>query len=127
MGHRRFFRILDNGGFWLDGEDRKLAVDRGELYLVSYQRLSVYYLQRRIKNYKIRPKHHYFACRILLRIQAWGLNYRKVHCFMDEDYMGRIAKIVRCTSGLTTSLRTIQRWILFIAQRWHEMATGALL
>ncbi len=59
---------------------------------------------------------------ILRQIEASGVNPRHTHCFMDEDYMGRVARLAKHTPGTNTSLRTVQRWLLFLAQRWEALA-----
>jgi hypothetical protein len=117
-----FFHCLDHGSRWLTYEEQQRALQSGRLYLQTYQHLASDYLRRRIPNYKIRPKAHYFDHQILTQIEASGLNPRHVHCFGDEDFMGCVTKIAKRTSSQTTSLRTLQRWLLFVGQRWDQFA-----
>jgi hypothetical protein len=117
-----FCQCLDRAGKWLSDDETKRALSSGTLYLTSYQALAAANLIRRRCNYKVRPKLHYFAHQILRQIETSRLNPRHLHCFGDEDFIGRIARLAKLTSGQTTSLRTLQRYLLYIALRWEHLS-----
>ena len=119
-----FFHCLDHAGKWLNFMEQKHALHCGNLYLASYHQLAVLNFDRRRLNYKVRPKCHYFCHQILGQIEGSALNPRHVHCFADEDFMGRVAKLAKRTPGLNTSMRTTQRWLLYLAQRWHQVSSA---
>ena len=71
--------------------------------------------------WRIRPKLHYF-CHLLDRMSASSLNPRTVHTFMDETFVGIIARVAKHCSSQSTSLRALQRWTLLVSVRWHALA-----
>jgi len=119
-----FFYICDHSGRWFTDSEAAEVVAAGSLYLDCYQRLAFKFSQDGCFTYKVRPKHHYFACRILLNILASHVNPRYVHCFADEDFVGRIARLAKATCSKTVSLRVLQRWLLYLAQRWEIFEHG---
>eukprot|EP00969_Alexandrium_andersonii_P365251 15465807-Alexandrium_andersonii.AAC.1 len=40
--------------------------------------------------------------------------------FGDEDFMGKVTRVASATHGLTTMLRTLQRYMTFMAKRMHK-------
>ncbi len=116
-----FFHVLDQSGRWMTPEQQKLALRCGNLYLLSYQALATVNQNARRYNYKVRPKQHYFSCGLLTQIEASFLNPRFTHCFLDEDFMGRISRLAKHSPGRSTTYRTIQRWVLFMSQRWEQL------
>ena len=116
-----FFDTLDCSSTWMTEDQTRRALRLGALYQLSYQELASRNLQRGRLNYKLRPKQHYFACQLLGQIEQCSLNPRCTHTFCDEDYMGRVATLASKTSGRNASLRTLQRWLMYIAQRWEQL------
>ena len=47
-----------------------------------------------------------------------GWNPRMNHTFMDEDYMGKLSRMGRICHKKTVTTRLLQRYLLFVAQRW---------
>ena len=119
-----FHYICDHNPRWFSHEIVAKVLTRGHMYLECYQRLSYNMERSGIFNYHMCPKHHFFDCRILGAISASAINPRYTHCFLDEDFVGRVARIVRATCSKSCSLRALQRWLLYLGQRWHNLETG---
>ena len=64
--------------------------------------------------YKIRPKVHILHCQILLRLEAGSrFNPRYGSCFIEEDLVGQVVRLVKqSVHSNTVSRRTLQRWCL---------------
>ena len=106
-------------------EEVRRALAAGDTYLAAFQYKAAAYQAENRPNWKVRPKLHYFGHQILGQIAASALNPRHVHCFSDEDMVGKIARIAKATHSSKTSLRTLQRWALLIAKRWDDIRAEA--
>ena len=91
----------------------------GKAYLYAYQKLACISLDRGEFEWKIRPKHHYF-CHLLEQVESSSANPRFTQCFIDEDFVGRMAKLAKACKPQTASLRVLQRWLLMVASRWYN-------
>ena len=93
-----------------------------EAYLTCYNALAVeaYNAQPRKYLYKISPKFH-------AGTHAYDsmVNPRFVHCYADEDMVGRLKKIYSNCHGATASRRALERYALVVCMRWwaalHEL------
>eukprot|EP00969_Alexandrium_andersonii_P088750 3916320-Alexandrium_andersonii.AAC.1 len=102
-----FLHVLDVGGTYLSAELRDRAVYAAAAFLKCYQQLACNMLARGMRLYKLRPKLHYF-CHQVDVIRRSGLNVRKVQCYIDEGFIGRICSVASSTDARTVMLRTIQ-------------------
>ena len=118
-GLSEFFHVLDRGGRWLTSGEIRRAQYAGYLHLISYQRLAVIAFSKGECLWKVRPKMHYNTHHID-DIAKHGTNPRFRHCFLDEDFMGKLARLGKHCSKKTVSRRLLQRYLLFISQRWDR-------
>mgnify|MGYP001820215750 CR=1 FL=1 len=90
----------------------------GRVFLRAYLRLGAEALAARRPRFKLRPKFHQFHCWIVLRLaRGSSLNPRIASCFMEEDFIGQVAGIVKRSPHPTTvGLRCLQRWLLLVNQ-----------
>lgn len=110
--------VLDRAGLWLTDEEQANAYRYGRLFLLSYQYLASANLLQGVCNYKIRPKSHSIQ-HVIDRHLSSKENPRFHNCFMDEDFMGKIARLCRhCHGGDTMTTRAMQRYLLHMAHRW---------
>ena len=59
--------------------------------------------------------------------QAYMGNPRRVHCYSDEDMVGKMKRIyIRC-HGITAPHRSLQRYALLQNMRWRQLALAAPL
>lgn len=118
--------ILDQEDLIMDQGMVHKAIRAAQLFLDSYQWLAAHAVDQGACLWKLRPKHHYYGhmCRTMARDR---INPRKMSCFLAEDFVGKIAKLTRATNRRTAGLRVLQRFLLYLSQRWQRRAeSGAL-
>jgi hypothetical protein len=103
--------------------DRHLSADAAEdlangmeKALLMYNRLAVTALQQGRLLWKTLPKHHALTH---IGYDGYGTNPRAVHCYADEDMVGRMKNIYVKCHGATAPARGLQRYLLLIGLRWH--------
>eukprot|EP00969_Alexandrium_andersonii_P297494 13148242-Alexandrium_andersonii.AAC.1 len=69
-------------------------------------------------NYKLVPKHHYWDH--ILEDLASGENPRWLHCFQDEDFMGKVTKVCGHCHRASCVGRSLQRYRLHMFRRWDQ-------
>ncbi len=72
--------------------------------------------------WRLRPKLH--AC-THIGFDHMGTNPRWVHCYADEDMVGRMKKLHKQIHGATASSRALQRYMIEVGQRWARSAAEA--
>ena len=117
--YNHWFAIIDSAHRVLTVEQAEESFKAGVLFYHSYARLNVEAVTvRDLMLYQIIPKHHYAWHQIeFLRINR--MNPKHHHCFMDEDFVGRIANLASRTSSRTVITRCMQRYLLCMAIQWE--------
>ena len=98
----------------------KVVANHLQTHLLSWQHLAAQCQMRKLRLYKMRPKHHYLD-HIARDVARTSLNPRKtMTCFNDESFLGCLKKIgIRChAANMMESL--LQRYILFLSLRWND-------
>ena len=72
--------------------------------------------------WRIRPKLH--AC-THIGFDHGGTNPRFVHCYADEDMVGRMKRLYKKCHGASASYRALQRYQIMVGQRWARVAAAA--
>jgi hypothetical protein len=92
--------------------------------LLMYNALAVEAFKYGRMLWKLIPKHHALTH---IAYDGHGTNPRAVHCYADEDMVGRMKKIyIRC-HGSTAPLRSIQRYMILVGVRWHGIVWPRLI
>jgi hypothetical protein len=112
-----FCFVLDGASLILKPCEVRRARRAGSLFLCSYQYMSAEALRNQIRLWKIKPKMHYF-CHVLDSLGDLP-NPRHVECFTDESYLGKVKALGQKCHGATISKRILQRYIIYLAIRWH--------
>jgi hypothetical protein len=114
-GLAEFLHTLDRAGRWMLDSEVARATRGGYAFLDTYLWLSTLSLSRAL--YKVTPKFHYLTHHIDdLRS---GANPRFQHVFLDEDFMGKLRRLGSKCHRRLAPLRMLQRWSLFMANRWQ--------
>ena len=131
-GARRaiLFRKLVQADRLLADNDRFLTPASADAYgslvetaLAVYLQLSLEARAAGIRLWPITPKFH--AMQHIAYDQAWMGNPRRVHCYSDEDMVGKMKRIyIRC-HGVTAPHRSLQRYALLQNMRWRRLASAA--
>jgi hypothetical protein len=85
--------------------------------LLMYNALAANAFEQGRQLWKFIPKHHALTH---IAYDGHGTNPRAVHCYADEDMVGRMKKIYVKCHGRTAPFRSIQRYIILVGQRWHQ-------
>ena len=110
---------------WLDRGSKNIILNAGNHFLQASSQLAVLNFRLRKNFFPITPKHH-MMYHVLKTIQwqgdicAYAWNPLSEFCAMDEDFIGRIAKISRNVSPRTTCLRVVQRYLLYCRSMWFD-------
>ena len=118
-GLAEFTHCLSIGGRWLPDDLRRRAGHALQVYLMCYQVLAGEALAAQRFMWKVRPKHHYL-CHLeeLVSHHGWNPSYNQ--CLKQEDFCGRVARLAANTHGETVMLRTLERYLVASAAKWHE-------
>lgn len=117
--------ILDLAGRRMMPHEIREAQHYGYLYLNCYQKMAHSALTSGQCLYKIKPKYHYLDHHFADLSDGWNPRYR--HLFMDETFMGMLARLGRGVHRVTLSFRLLQRYVLFIANRWERRRRSGML
>ena len=72
------------------------------------------------RRWHIVQKHHYM-CHLTLDAYNNGINPAYHHCFMDEDFVGRIAANSRLSHRSTCAYQTLIRYLSLLDVRWEGL------
>ena len=112
--------VLDAAGPRLHDEELHRCLQAAHMYLMTWQFLANTAMSENKTLFKCRPKHHFF-CHIIERIQLDRQNpCRQLQCAGEETFMGVLKRIGLQTHGSTAYLRTLQRYLLYVAVRWEQ-------
>ena len=121
----RFGTALDHASIWLSDEDSANVVDYGMLAMEVYMDLATQALVSCRARYRVRPKLHSFVCEIIQRLEAgMRLNPRFTSCAGDEDYIGKVASILKGKSHPTTACRRALERLLLGINVWLMEVKG---
>jgi len=109
--------IFDHANLILSPQEITEATESGRAFLLGYVKLAELNQQRDCKMYNVRPKLHYVAHQIML-LQN-GDNPGPNSNFLDEDFMGKIAKIARKQHRSVVIKRTIAVYIMSQRRWWR--------
>ena len=106
--------ILAHAELFLTDDQADMVAMLGEAFLKLWMLLSV----ERPKIFRIRPKmhllHHIF---LEAKSRASKRNVRADSCWMDEDMLKKISRVIRRTHKRTSAKRTLQRYLLLLKQK----------
>ena len=107
----RFIYLMDTYPMFLTDDQAQQLIQAGELYLNGLLRLRIQSQEAGKVLFKLRPKCHYFQCRILNRLKSGSrLNPRVMSCFHDEWFIGIISRIACQTHSQSVGLATLLRY-----------------
>ena len=114
-----FLHTLDTSPQFMSLEQVERAARSAQTWQSCYQWLSAEALANAAPLWKMRPKAHYIAHQ-LVDMQATRENPRHQMCFVDEDFLGKVKRLASKCGKATVTRRALQRYILYMAVRWHE-------
>ena len=90
-----------------------------EWFLQRYQILASISEQKLTHLYKIKPKFHHLQ-HLLDWVVKFRINPGRFSCWSDEDFLGKLKRIARSCNGRAQMLRTMQKYISYLAVRWGQ-------
>jgi hypothetical protein len=114
----QFVHVTDRAGVLLSDAEAQEAHKCVSLHLRLWQDMAVRSKERNVKNFKIRPKHHYLqhlsdAClRNKVSPRIWA-------CWADEGYLNVVKNVATKCHAKTAVLRQVQRFLLHCTAKWH--------
>ena len=113
---------------WLDKPSKNVILSAGNHFLQACSKLAVLNYRLRRNFFPITPKHHmmYHVLKCVqwqgdICVYAW--NPLSEFCAMDEDFIGRIAKVSRNVSPRAACIRCVERYLLFCRAMWYDDAS----
>ena len=106
--------LLDSLPLMLTEEQRATAFDLGQQFLNAYSVLHRCGIEQDVWCWGVRPKFHQL-CHHIAHLERSRINVMWWSCWMEEDFMGRSAKITRKVYASLAGLdRALERYITFL-------------
>ena len=115
--------VTDRPSHRLGKELQERGFKSGTAALQSYAQLSKQNLENRRVNYKIRPKWHSF-CHLVFGLQTSDENSRGHKTLAEESMLGYLTRLASACHGRTVVTRFYQRYGLYLAIHWDNIAKG---
>ena len=113
-------RVCRRSSHFFTDEQHEEFCMHSERFLVCYNSLAAEAINGDKKLYKLLPKFH-------ASTHHWDsrTNPRAVHCYADEDMVGRLKRIFITCHHSTAAKRALQRYAIVVCLRWwhavHEL------
>jgi hypothetical protein len=94
-----------------------LIAFHGNMFLIGYADVAAESRIAQTNLWFVRPKLHYCA-EMMLSCKTYLENPHKMSTIMEEDFMGKIKKIALRTHRAATTMRTVERYMMFLKEHW---------
>lgn len=107
-----WFDLLERSPRFLNQQQRVGLHAFGIKFVQVLERLAIVALLSNTSRWRLQPKLHAFVH--IAEDHLWyGYNYRYVHCYLDEDYIGLTKRLaLKVHRGGLMELRILCRWLL---------------
>ncbi len=109
--------LMRRAGRHLTPRDRAELARRTEAALACYAWLNHRASARGMPLWKVLPKHHAWTH---VAYDNMGTNPRSVHCYSDEDVVGKMKRLYNACHATTAPRRSMQRYALLQSLRWLQ-------
>lgn len=116
LGFVVFDIICRSAGRFFTDEQKKHIGAYVEMALLCYNALAEEARLLRKALWKLVPKFHMF-CHVAYDF-AMQANPRRVHCYPDEDLVGKVKRIFSKCHGGSAGRRTLMRYVILVSMRW---------
>ena len=119
-----FMKGLYAADFWISGNQSRFLISAGEHFLRASSRLALLSFRLKEERFGVSPKHHLLYHVVKCMSQqvdtcGYAANPILESCAMDEDLVGRVARVCRSVSPRATSVRTLERYLLQCREIWY--------
>ncbi|CAK9018454.1 Nipped-B-like protein B [Durusdinium trenchii] len=115
-----FLWATDRPAFRLGAVLQQRGLESGVLALTSYSALSARNLQKKRKNYKVRPKWHSW-CHLIHGLRSSDENIRNHKTLAEEDCLGKLCQLASAVHGGCVIRRFFDRYRLFLAMHFERL------
>ena len=114
-----FIHVTDNAGLVLTQEQAARVSVAANTYCVTCAALAAAAASVGRKNFKLRPKFHYFwhLCQFCV---LNSLNPDRLACWNDESYLGRVKQLAIKCSGESMLTSSLLRYFIYLGLRWSS-------
>lgn len=106
-----FMTVLNDAGSFLTMEESEHVRVTGELFLKTW----IAQAHAHPALYRVRPKFHILHhCLLEAASRSSRRNVREDSTWMDEDFMKKVARILKKTHRRTTARTSLQRYLVFL-------------
>jgi hypothetical protein len=112
-------QICRAGGRHLTAAAAEQLAVQMERSLLAFNALAASAAEAESLLWKCIPKLHALTH---IAYDSHGVNPRSVHCYADEDMVGRMKRIYLKCHGASAPKRALQRYIMLVGVRWHRHA-----
>jgi hypothetical protein len=112
--------LMDKASMFFTTDEAATFAQSGTAFLTTWMALSRLSLDQGLPNYNITPKFHYLA-HIIYTVQAERINPKFMHCYQDEDFVGRVSRIAGKTHPRKLGERTMGRYLIWFWAEWVNM------
>ena len=117
--------MIDRPCHRLGTDLQQRALKSGDASLQAYAALCKQNLEVKRVNYKLRPKWHAY-CHMVFAFRDSDENPRGHKTLAEESMLGYLTKLASACHGRTVVIRFFQRFSLFLALHWDNIARGNL-
>ena len=111
-----FIFVCNDAGMIMTEEQASRGYNSGMTYLFAYRELACISKVEKSTRWKYRPKVHFLEHQFIEMLHTkFNPNYSS--CFMDEDYIGKIARLAGKCHAKTVGLRALQRYFILLTMR----------
>lgn len=110
---------LDHSGVVLSPEDADTVSGYLKCFLLHWQGMLQVCLGAGKRKWRMRPKHHYLE-ETARWIKETRVNPRRLACWQDESYLGKLKGVALHCHGSAAVLRVFQRLLLNLGRRFRE-------
>ncbi len=110
--------LLRGFGRHMQVHEQELVAALYENGLLAHNALAAQSFREGTQLWKIMPKRHALTH---VAYDNKGVNPRAVHCYLDEDMVGRMKRLYQRCHGATAAQRSMERYVLSLVLRWVEL------
>ena len=107
----RCLKLLYSADWFLKPDEKRTVETLSRIFASTYLMLAHNSLQNNELLWRVRPKLHMYW-----HLSLWRrhVNPSKYTCWMDEDWLRKISKVMQLTSVKTSQKRVLQRWLMAV-------------
>ena len=109
----RCLRLLYDADWFLNDAEKRTVEILSKVFATTYLRMASTSLQNNELLFRVRPKFHMWWH---LTMWSRNVNVSRYSCWMDEDWLRKISKVMGLTAVKTSQKRVLQRWLMAVPQ-----------